>query len=130
MSLLLTACGNPPKLTTDPVFVPYIKEYEQTFNTKVHMATINFAQTNPKYAAVCYQWGPYGEILVSKETWKLLTDLQKVNLIFHELGHCHKWRRHKDTLQADYCPVSFMYYQIMPDQCLSTHWNEYIQEMM
>jgi hypothetical protein len=58
-----------------------------------------------------------------------MSEYQKINLIFHELGHCVLNRDHVPSDSVRLCPTSFMYDTVMGTGCIKDHYDEYIKEM-
>jgi Zn-dependent protease with chaperone function len=123
--MLLTSCGNPfalhkdqhkhtdprPILTTDPTFIKYIDLFEAEYGKMIGDIPINFALiSKPQTVAWCNEWNS-GErnVEVSQPHWNSMSESQKEELIFHELGHCELNLDHDDTYDTnDSCPTSLM----------------------
>jgi len=117
--------------TTDPVFEPYIAEFESYYGNNITDIPINFGTLEGRRVGVCYTWSSgYREIEIDKKQWeKELTEDQKYALIFHELGHCELGRGHKDDLREDMCPSSLMNWILVRDGCVKIYKKEYFEEM-
>lgn len=123
-----------PDFSTDPIFTPYIQEFEYYSGTDSFRVPIGFGDLKPGTAGTCHT-STVGGVVVSayikidSEFWKRATHLQKINLIFHELGHCLLRREHVRGFLPNGCPNSFMYDSVMSDSCLNRNFNLYISEM-
>lgn len=123
--LFLTACGpiipDPRNIKqTDPAFTKYIGAFEYMYGRSIGDIPIGFTTTlDGTFIGMCTVWSTgYRQIEIDQEYWnsKNTSELNKIGLIFHELGHCVLNRGHiKDKMKAnmygyDYSvPVSIMY---------------------
>ncbi len=126
--------SNRANFLTDPQFIPYIQEFEYFHGSSVSHVPIGFADLGEKIAGVCYRTVIDGKILysyieINREYWPTISELQKINLIFHELGHCALNRDHVESDSVRICPISFMHYQIMSTDCLFNNYDLYLEEM-
>ena len=125
---------NAGNFLTDPAFVAYVQEFEYYNRSSVSHIPIGFVDLKDEYAGMCHRISYGGRVVyayieIDKEYWGRASELQKINLIFHELGHCALNRDHPPADSVRMCPTSFMHYQIMSDWCLQEHFNEYMEEM-
>ncbi len=127
-----------------------------TFNHKV---TIGFKNINHgDVIGVCTSTWFWREIDLDTNFWAHSSATSHMALLFHELTHCYCGRNHdyadgkdypntvdariKQAFEwirdkngpipgylADGCPASFMYPEILDDQCTLKHYNDYVQEM-
>lgn len=127
--------SNRPNVTTNPIFQPYISEFESYYGASVAAVPIAFSKLEPTIAGVCHYLkvgnGPieWGYIEIDQEYWKEISEKQKIDLIFHELGHCVLGRDHVTPNGVEWCPKSFMNPSVMSDYCLENHYDDYIKEM-
>lgn len=117
--LLLTSCGtdfndfyynhivspkDPRKQHgIDKEFITYTLYFEKLYNTKIIDIPINFAIIDKKELGHCKfhiytSKYIYKEIFINSLYWHKLSKLQRVYLIFHELGHCHFNKGHNINL--------------------------------
>lgn len=115
----------------DPVFKPYIAEFESYYNVNIMEMPINFANLENRKVGVCYAWSSgHREIEIDRGQWENeLTEDQKSVLIFHELGHCELNRDHRDDLREDGCPESIMNWILTKDYCIKRYKKEYFEEI-
>lgn len=119
---------------TDPAFTPYIQEFEHYYGRSVNHIPIGFSDLDKRVAGVCYRSTMSSvtfsaHILIDRQYWDTITSYQKVNLIFHELGHCALNRPHLPSNAVIACPSSFMFEQILTTACIRSHYDSYIEEM-
>jgi hypothetical protein len=123
--MLLASCGNPfnlhkdvrkhvdprPTLTTNPIFIKYINEFEAEYGQTISDIPVNFAFiSEPQTIAWCNEWDS-GEksIEVSESHWNSMSEERRQQLIEHELGHCELNLDHDETYDPiDNCPTSIM----------------------
>lgn len=123
-----------PDFSTDPTFEPYIQEFEAHYNRSTADIPIAFDDLDPSVAGVCYRSYVAGSvrfayIKIDRNYWPKMSEYQKLNLIFHELGHCALNRDHVKSDSVRVCPTSFMYEQVLDTSCIRSNINSYIQEM-
>ena len=90
-----------PGGSTDAAFNLYTMYFELKTNVSVARVPIVFANLPRGMSGVCLRWtNGRRKILVDKHIWyKMFTFEQKMQLIWHELGHCRLdsdgwWRAH------------------------------------
>lgn len=111
--LLVSACG---RGTVDPAFSDYVTRFEQASQdhgkpTKVNNSISfgdlgNASETGSGEAesnetvAVCHNgFLQAHDIIVDKNAWTGMTDTDREEVIFHELGHCVLGRGHTNETQ-------------------------------
>lgn len=126
-----------------------------TFYNKV---TIGFKVIKAGNVIGLCTYGPtWREIDLDINYWNNSTKLSHLALLFHELSHCYCGRAHDYGEHLDYpeseaarraravkwqfeggprpgywvdgCPVSLMYPVVVDNECMKTHYDEYIREM-
>lgn len=118
--LMLCACNpgflaeNDPRLIrgVDPVFDHYVTAYKTYKGSELsYDIPIQFADLKDNTVGLCTRWSNgYRQIEIDRDYWKnVLTKGEKLNVIFHELGHCDLNRNHTTTLSSDGRPTSIMY---------------------
>ena len=123
-----------PEITeTNPVFKPYIQEFNEYYGLPTWVP-VGFATLEEGIAGTCWTTKVGGVILsayieIDSEYWFTISELQKRNLIIHELGHCVLDRDDIPLNSVEICPSSFMSERIMYDFCLEQHFDEYVKEM-
>jgi len=121
---------------TNPEFQLYINEFEGYSGLDTRAVPISFADLPGDEAGVCHYFrvgaGPirWGYIEIDEPYWKTISEQQRINLIFHELGHCVLGRDHViPTNSVEMCPKSFMHPSVIDTHCLMHNYNDYIKEM-
>ena len=117
-------------------FTPYTKSFEQVFEvpvkTKIIFAPGRLLTEGYLAGAICYPWK--NEIKVDKAYWSILTIPQRMQLVFHELGHCTLFLAHsneKDLREG--CKASIMNPTLFTKneaQCFVSNFKYYILEMI
>jgi hypothetical protein len=125
----LLPTDGPANFTTDETFVPYIQEFEKHYQGSTANIPIGFADLASTYAGVCYRSGGHAYIKIDKAYWPKMSEYQKLNLIFHELGHCALNRGHTEVSGVLECPTSFMHPQVMSTGCIARYLEDYIKEL-
>jgi hypothetical protein len=121
--------------TTDEAMLPYSIMYEKDYGTSVSNISLGFGTIPEGKAGMCYTWRDkdgkiiWAQIKIDQLYWQTITEKQRMNLIYHEMGHCAQGRDHLNSLKDDKCPVSFMYSSVMNKGCLDKHLDEYIGEL-
>jgi hypothetical protein len=128
--LFIISCGNvgiipeekDPRSAraTDPEFVKYIEQFEDTCQTKIHDLPMEFGTTedfqkNPTFAGYCEVFSgekTYKQIKVNYNWWAGASNFLRAWLIFHELGHCHFNLGHDDRVIAPGSPINIMHSNI------------------
>lgn len=128
-----------PGFNTNPVFYPYIEKFEYYSKLDTYLVPIRFSKLMRVFGGttvgICRIFKIKGLITsayieIDEDSWNNITELQKINLIFHELGHCVLHREH--TAVDNYvnaCPQSFMDSFLLTPYCIETNYDEYIREM-
>jgi hypothetical protein len=69
------------------------------------------------------------QIMIQSEQWRTSSDMQREQLMFHELGHCLLRRQHDETTSPNGTPMSIMYPFLVPEHTYETFRDEYIKEL-
>ena len=117
MYLLLSSCSthriNDPRTVhgVNPAFIPYVNSYLSYKKASLgYEIPIQFAKLEGDVVGLCTRWSTgYRQIEVDEEFWKGAQDLEKFELIAHEMGHCDLNRDHVDETYEDGSPVSIMH---------------------
>lgn len=130
------ACCFKPIVPSDPEFSNYIIEFEHYSRVNTSATPIYFADLKEGIAGLCHYFrigaGPirWGYIEIDRSYWQVISEYQRINLIFHELGHCVLGRDHTPAPQAPLeCPTSFMHSSVMSTYCIEKNYSSYIEEM-
>jgi hypothetical protein len=127
---------------TDSVFLPYIERFQVYTKIPVPSTVIAFSDrlsADTEKAGTCIRYtnsiGNYNRIDINETVWKELTDLEKEQLVFHELGHCVIMRKgHIDAVLANGCPQSLMSTKLFGRSkiysCYDEYHGYYIEELV
>lgn len=133
LSTITVGCGTfKAKKLINPTFLPYYNLFEEYYNIRPKVP-INFSKKLKGTTAGKCNYGSKNEspyITVNKDWWTVLTEDQKINLVFHELGHCLLYRKHENGTLADSCPKSFMNDYLVDLDCLDKYYDHYIDELL
>ena len=97
--------------------VPYVEQFVATghaLNRNVQIQDLivmfgNDAIFKPNQLAYCHmEPNQTPEVYIKSSTWVSMSQFDKRELVFHELGHCVLKLSHNDTKQANGIPVSIM----------------------
>lgn len=84
----------------EPEFHSYVEEFKQ--NSQLgHTVKMIFGEIKEEdVIAYCYNYGNLRKnyILVDRTRYNELTDLEKEEVVYHELGHCILFRDHDETI--------------------------------
>jgi len=128
-------CCDTPTAPSDSAFTNYIADFEYYYGKDTSTRPIYFGDLPRNQAGVCHYFrvlsGPilWGYIEVDREYWQVLSEYQKINLIFHELGHCVLGREHTPSNSVTVCPISMMDDTVTDTQCLEDNFQAYLEEM-
>ena len=143
----------------DKELTSYVQEFIHASNGKVKKDKFNnFSmgfrdyQSDSAVVGTCH-YVAY-EVDISRRWWKNTTSQsEKIELVFHELGHCILLRGHtqkptsddfmgwlerlgfdfglfeKKGLLSDGCPASFMHPYTLGEECIDRHFNYYTNEL-
>lgn len=139
----LNSCRSPRRYHTDPKFSPYIQEFEEHYDIDISNVPIFFDSFEFNLVVgVCIIWEDNDdrEIRINEYWWELLTDKQKEQLIFHELGHCVFDRKHYNihtifqiNKNIVLCPASimrsFMFSELEIEYCYVPLRDYYLKEL-
>jgi hypothetical protein len=103
---LLSACGG--KRVVDADLEPYVERFEGLYGSKVDYTVKFDSLSGTNYVGVCTINGFSKLVQIDPTYWQNLTDLQKEQLVFHELGHCSVYRGHNNAVDANNMPASIM----------------------
>ena len=121
-------------LHTDIEFASYIQQFEKYSKIDTSSVPVSFGKLKKGVAGTCYQITIEGVvdiayIEINKRYWGKMSEKQKIQLIFHEFGHCVLDRDHVDWQTPNECPSSFMHDCVISNYCLGKYFNVYLKEM-
>ena len=104
-ALFMTACGTAPEVEVNPEIAPFVKWFHSECRAPVLSGKIDFGPVRAQSQGYCqgYSDGTY-EIVISRERWDTMEDVERQVLIAHELLHCeHRLVDLKDpTMEMDW----------------------------
>lgn len=139
----------------DPELASYVNnwlEYGSLYDIKFnHPVSIGLTDINDGATVGLTHWSSpfFREIDIDKKYWSNETQMKRIALLWHELGHAYcnryhdyghyKYYKHKESGAADdpsqkdgffndKCPISIMFPFVVPAECMVSHWQEYIDE--
>lgn len=111
----------------------YLVEFEQDYGISTGQTEVTMSDKGFEKNVIGYcmsdDINPTGNIVLNSVTWPNLTDTEKHNLVYHELGHCILLRDHNDALYPDGCYRSIMNTYLISDFCYFLHKDELINEL-
>jgi hypothetical protein len=134
IALLLPSCGQKTPIYIEPNVAPYVNSFESITGIKVNIS-IRFAKQESSVVGVCFMSNFKGEnIELDPDFWNSSDDMEREELVFHELGHCVLMRDHKDDVINDtngyVLPASIMYPYVMDSATYSLNRDYYIRELV
>ena len=141
----------------DPQIAPYVaqwtslaKDHGLKFDRAVSIGFMNI--NNGLVIGQCNFGFGFREIDIDSNYWANSTQINKMAMVFHELGHCKCDRGHdyiigesikeygndeksrgdpqkEDGFFPDRCPVSLMFPTVSEDRCTLAHYQEYVDEL-
>jgi hypothetical protein len=114
-------------------FFYIIDKFEKDFNVEVNIP-INFSHLNDDTLGFCNLGLKSNSILISYGYWGSLSENQKEELIYHELGHCvFKLDHDNRRFIFNMCPSSIMNFEIFDEYeskiCYTLFRNYYITDL-
>ncbi len=110
---LMTACGREKKVEIDPQFSGYVEGFKTASGNTVTIddLIIQFGDTeNPRARGICrVADDSTPTIIVNQTTWEAISEAEREELIFHEMGHCVLGRKHHARTRTSGAPESIMY---------------------
>jgi hypothetical protein len=130
LMLALSGCSN--TLQIDSEMQPYVDRFEIETGTHITDLKTSFGPTErPEEVAYCFLRDyETPEIVFDRAYWNSFTDLQREQVMFHELGHCIFKRLHRDDKRPNSrAPASVMYHKMFDESAYELYHSEYIQEL-
>jgi hypothetical protein len=131
--LILSACGHG---SIDPAFTEYVTRFESSARDQGKAITVTnsirfgIVDSHDGVQAVC----DAGVITVDRNAWNGSVDLDREEIIFHELGHCTLGRQHLNDTEWDASlfysvATSIMNLSRVDLSAYSVNRSEYIKEL-
>lgn len=140
--VILWSCGKRPFiLEIDPALQEYVTRFETVGGTKIYDLKAKFGTIivpGQNIVGLCSTVDvsikdndgiPPPMVTIDRNYWDSISDLEKEELMFHELGHCVLYRQHRNDVGSDGCPLSIMNWQTLSLYCLQNHGTSYHNEL-
>lgn len=115
--------------------IKYVKRFEKFAGFKIPFVRIAFVQSfgikheKKKTIGLCTKIDM--QIYLPGYKWDDMTDLEKEELVFHEIGHCVLGRGHNEhKIKDSKCPYSIMWPKQIGDKCYKRYRKHYIKELL
>ena len=107
IKLLLLLCVSCVTTKTDPELIFYAEDFKKRF--KLNPSPMIFGTIEKGIAAKCYRYTEqeYNYVVVSKDVWHTMSEVQKGTLVIHEQGHCVLNLKHGPGFMQSQIPESF-----------------------
>jgi hypothetical protein len=161
MSLIIGCCSTTPNSADDmeanKELSKYLKSFKEDMGSRVKPSDmkrtgIRFGELEGSTMGLCAYipiWR-HSVVTIDEDGWANYTEAQRMNLVYHELGHCvcglgHSWEfggypeadddgisassNEKSGYFEDGCPASLMYPYVMGEECSKKHWAEYVKDL-
>lgn len=127
--LALSGCGY-KTYNLDPGLQPIVAKFEALIDKKIEFS-ITIVDIDLKWDGVCYiNSDGSREIQLSAHWWPEMSDDEREETLFHELGHCELGRGHVNDL-VNNVPVSIMYpYMFGAEPYYAANRQAYIDELI
>lgn len=123
--------GRPmPIVTIDSTFQSYYDAFEKDFGVRVTLP-IGFDKLRESIAGQCERYSDGSRLIrIDYDYWQDLPDSARVELVYHELGHCVFNREHDTRTDTDkngrVCPHSIMYPVNFGSPCYDSNLSSYL----
>lgn len=152
--LLLSACGQPPlptetsaipsplppkpipttkaRVAQDATLEPLIIDFQNRYGRDTSQIYAYLTFDNPNFDTGIVEGYCDGaqSIWIDPYYFNNDSDLLKMALVYHELGHCVLRRPHLDTTYPDGCPISIMSTYLVTQECIVIHKDEMLAELI
>jgi len=136
--LTLSSCGSANYSIKG--FESYVEEFHaqaSKYNKAIDLAhlDISFGDTQsagPEVIGLCYTYesSEDKDIVINKEFWNDATELQRKELMFHEMGHCLLDLDHDDSIvNPPGRPKSIMNSHMIATYWLERFFDDYVKEL-
>ena len=136
--IVVLAFSVPTQSYIEEEFLPYVEYFNHEYGKSVFdmNLVIKFADLKGATAGECERVVSVltkktikRRIFIDAKIWDHLDEMERINLVFHEIGHCVMLKPHDATMSKDNCPKSIMYPEIISPQCLEEYWYDYLIEL-
>lgn len=120
------------QINYDVEVMPYVREFDRQILHLNNLIDFQFTDEifdNPNIIGHC--GSPPPVVTLKNGFWMRATEVQKLFIVYHELGHCVLDRGHIEDFMEDGCPVSLMKSDFVDYQgkCGDIHFVYYINEL-
>ncbi len=141
LAVLFLSCGKkddspPDTLAIGAEFTPYVARFETAsgqYGSKLTVTNlvIQFGdtQSSTERGACEIGGGNPPTIIVNQESWNRISDAEREEFLFHELGHCVLRRKHKTGYDGDGKPLSIMFPYSMDALTYQNKQGAYLAEL-
>jgi len=129
---LIAACGNAPQKTFDvpSEFMSYYQSFSEAGSVTTDNLIIQFGPLDYPRVGQCWTGPTTPIITIEPNYWGTVSELQKKEIIWHELGHCVLGRAHRTDFLSDGWPASIMYpTQFDPNYIFNQNYEYYRKEL-
>lgn len=130
-----SGCGRSPTLELGE-FAPYVGHFEEQAAShgapvKVQDLIIRYGEMqNAQERAACeLVEGETPVILIRQDTWARMSEAEREELLFHEMGHCVLMRRHRPEIKPEGIPASIMNPYMIRGAVYQENRDYYIREL-
>ena len=137
--LFTLGCGQAPSptpVTVDPQLQPYFQAFENDIGVSTAGISAQFATpqlTSPLGEVIgeCQIWSDGTRLIqIDPGFWATTSQLGRMQILVHELGHCAMYMQHITSLLTTGCPTSIMYPIFFGDTpCYDNNEGYYFQEL-
>lgn len=158
----LKSKDKPEYTGVDPALQPLVNEYKSLAEKEgikfTHEVSVGFTDIDHRdIVGLCHYGKDFREIDIDLEYFNKITELQRKELVYHELTHCYCLRKHDFGEDRSYpeandskfdrsekfrsifwitpgffvdgCPTSIMYPYVLTNGCYEKHQEHYEKEM-
>lgn len=132
--LLLVGCGQYQGITVDARLKPYMQSFEanigmSTAGISAKMANLSDIELNAgDEVGLCTLDHSTRTIYIDLQYWNQADSDSRMQLMYHELGHCALFLHHTSLLKPNGCPISIMYPLTFPAGCFKDK-EPYFQQL-
>jgi len=136
--IIVLAFSVPTQSSIDEEFLPYVAYFNHEYGKSVFDMNliVKFADLKGATAGECQRMVSVltkktirRRILIDAKIWGHLEEIERINLVVHELAHCVMLKEHDTKMLANNCPASIMYPEIISPQCLEENWDLYLVDL-
>lgn len=134
--IFLVGCGHDYQVSIEPQYQTYVDRFlsdahSMNRNIKIYDLIIKTTESlRGEIVGQCQKgFNTTPVIVISKKYWIDLSEFEREELLYHEMGHCVLMRRHRDDTDEMGIPKSLMYPYMLPEYVYRYYRNEYVSEL-